>query len=131
MNLDDIQRREAMKIGRRKAAEILTHKNGHKILLINRTMKDVVRGRDNKMITHAMEGDEACWPVESLLLSRMKHQGIHLLAIQIKTTKALYISRLSSWIDESTVFNGRRRNGSVQRLLSFSHFIAKPGTLKI
>lgn len=95
-----------MKIGRRKVAELLTHKSGHKILLVNRTMKDVVKGRGNKMISHAMEEDEACWPVESLLLSRMKHRGIPLLAVQVKSNKSVYMSRLASWISDSKVHTG-------------------------
>lgn len=73
--LDAIQKKEPMKIGRKTVGEVLTHKNGMKILLVNRTVKDIVRGK-NKMISHAMEEDEACWPVESLLLSRMKSAAL-------------------------------------------------------
>lgn len=120
-----------MKIGRRKVAELLTHKSGHKILLVNRTMKDVVKGRGNKMISHAMEEDEACWPVESLLLSRMKHRGIPLLAVQVKSNKSVYMSRLASWISDSKVHTGRKRNGSVQRILPFSFFLKREGDVKL
>ena len=128
--LDAIQKKEPMKIGRKTVGEVLTHKNGIKILLVNRTVKDIVRGK-NKMISHAMEEDEACWPVESLLLSRMKRRGIDLLAIQIKANKAVYMSRLSSWIDHSATYTRRKRNGSFQRILPFSYFVVKPGTMKL
>lgn len=120
-----------MKIGRKTVAEILTHKDGHKILMVNRTTRDIVRGSGNKMISHAMEEDEAFWPVESLLLSRMKRRGINLLAVNIKSTKAMYISRLSSWIDHSQTYTRRKRNGSFQRMLSFSHFAHRPGNIKL
>lgn len=130
--LDAIQKREPMKIGRKTVAEILTHKDGHKILMVNRTVKDIVRGgRDNKMISHAMETDEAYWPVESLLLSRMKRRDIHLLMIYIKASKSYYVSRLASWIDHSQTYARRKRNGSVQRILPFSQFIHKPGQIKL
>ncbi len=128
--LDAIQKREPMKIGRKTVGEVLTHKNGVKILMVNRTVKDIVRGR-NKMISHAMEEDEACWPVESLLLSRMKKRGIDLLAIQIKANKAVYMSRLSSWIEHSATYTRRKRNGSFQRILPFSYFAVKPGVTKL
>lgn len=129
--LDAIQKKEPMKIGRKTVGEVLTHKSGIKILMVNRTVKDIVRGRDNKMISHAMENDEACWPVESLLLSRMKRRGIDLLAIQIKANKAIYMSRLSSWIDHSATYTRRKRNGSFQRILPLSHFLVKPGLIKL
>ncbi len=130
--LDAIQKREPMKIGRKTVAEILTHKDGYKILQINRTTKDIIRGgKDNKMISHAMESDEAYWPVESLLLSRMKRRDIHLLLIHIKASKSFYISRLASWIDHSQTYSRRKRNGSFQRILPFSHFIHKPGQIKL
>lgn len=128
--LDAIQKKEPMKIGRKTVGEVLTHKNGMKILLVNRTVKDIVRGK-NKMISHAMEEDEACWPVESLLLSRMRKRGIDLLAVQIKASKTVYMSRLSSWIDHSATYTRRKRNGSFQRILPFSYFVVKPGIMKL
>lgn len=131
MELEAIQKREVMKIGRKKVAEILTHKNGHKILLVNRSMKDVIRGRDNKLISHAMEEDDACWPVETLLLSRMKNRGIDLLAVKVREDKALYLSRLKDWIEASSVYTRRKRNGSFQRILPFSRFAVRRGEIKL
>lgn len=129
--LEPIQRKEEMKIGRKVVAEILTHKNGNKILVVNRTIKDIVRGNGNKMISHAMEEDEACWPVETIILSRMKKRGINLLAIKIKSNKAMYLSRLSSWIGHSSTYTRRKRNGSFQRILPFSYFAVKQGVIKL
>lgn len=129
--LDPVEKTEDMMIGRKKAAKIITRRDGVKILEVTRTMKDVIRGRDNKMISHAMETDEACWPVESLLLSRMKNREIHLLVIRVRDTKALYISRLADWVDHSATYTRRKRNGSIQRILSFSHFSLKPGIIKL
>jgi len=129
--LDAIQRRESMKIGRKSVAQVLTHKNGVKILVVNRTVKDIVRGHGNKMISHAMEEDQACWAVETILLSRMKNRGIHILAIKIKANKTVYASRLSSWIDHSETYTKRKRNGSFQRILPFSHFALKQGVIKL
>lgn len=131
MELEAIQKREAMKIGRRKVAEILTHKNGQKILLVNRSMKDVIRGRGNKFISHAMEEDDACWPVETLLLSRMKNRGIYLLAVKVREDKSIYMSRLKDWIDTSSVYTRRKRNGSFQRILPFSRFSVRRGQIKL
>jgi len=129
--LDPIQKTEAIKIGRKKAADLLTHKNGFQILVVNRTMKDIVRGRGNKLISHGMEADEACWPMETLLLSRMRLRKVPLIAIKVKSNQALYVSRLSSWMNDSAIYNRRKRNGSVQRILSMSHFSERPGIIKL
>lgn len=132
MDLDQVEDRDPMKIGRKKVGEILTFRNGVKMLVVNRTVKDIVRGgKDNKMISHAMEENLAGWPVETLLLSRMKNRGIHLLGVEVKDDKSFYVSRLSSWLDHSAVYLVRRRNGSVQRWLTFNHFIKKPGKIKL
>tara|TARA_R110000851_G_scaffold59347_7_gene137368 strand:- start:3346 stop:3741 length:396 start_codon:yes stop_codon:yes gene_type:complete len=128
--LEAIQKREAMKIGKRTVAEILTHKNGIQMLMVNRTLKDIIRGR-NKLISHAMEEDQACWPVETILLSRMKRMEIGLLVVNIKASNTTYISRLSDWIDESSVYTRRKRNGSFQRILPMSFFQMKAGKIKI
>lgn len=129
--LDAIQKKEVMKIGRKNAAEILTHKNGHKILMVNRTIKDIVRGRGNVFISHAMENDEACWPVESILLSRARNRGVTFIAIRVRDDKSVYMSPLTAWINESRTFGGRRRNGSAQRILPFSFFAKKAGVVKV
>ncbi|MDX5412856.1 MAG: hypothetical protein LPK02_07390 [Rhodobacterales bacterium] len=132
MELDPIEDREPMKIGRKTVGEVLTYRNGVKMLMVKRTVKDIVRGgKDNKMISHAMEEDLAGWPVETLLLSRMKNRGIHLLAVEVRDDKSVYVSRLSSWLDHSAIYFKRRRNGSVQRWLSFNHFVKKPGKIKL
>jgi len=130
MNLDPVQKREAMKIGRRKVGEAITYRNGVSLLVLQRSMKDVVRGKGNSLISHAMEEEQACWPVETLLLSRMKMRHIHLLAIKVRENKAIYISRLSSWIDDSAIYN-RKRNGSFQRILPFGYFTIRPGIMKL
>lgn len=129
--LEAIQKKEPMKLNGKKVGQILTHKNGTKILVINRTSRDIVRLGDNKLISHAMETDQACWPVETPLLTHMKNEGIDLLAINVKATKSYHISRLSSWIAESTVYYKRQRNRSIQRILPFSFFKSKHGAIKL
>ena len=129
--LDPIQKTEDMKIGRKVVGQVLTHKNGQQILLINRTTNDIIRGQSNKMISHGMETGEAGWPVETILLSRMKMRGINLIAIKIKANKAVYVSRLSSWIRHSTTYTRRKRNGSYQKVLPFEHFVLKAGIMKL
>lgn len=132
MNLDLIEDSEPMKIGRKKVGEVLTLTNGQKMLVVNRTTKDIVKGgKDNKMISHAMGEDLAGWPVETLLLSRMKMRGINLLGVKVKEDKSFYVSRLKSWLDHSNVYLVRRRNGSVQRWLTFNHFVKKQGKMKL
>ena len=129
--LKPIQKKEQIKVGRKVVAEVLTHKNGKTILVVNRTMKDIVRSRDAKMITHGMEDGSAAWPVETLLLSRMKRRGIDLLAVRVKANKAMYLSRFSSWLEHSEVYIKRKRNGSMQRTLTFDHFAERPGIIKL
>lgn len=129
--LDAIQKKEEMKIGRRKVAEILTHKSGVEILVVNRTRKDYVRGRGNKMITHGIREDQGGWPIESTILSRLKRRGIPLIAVRVRDDKSVYMSRMSDWLAHSEVYTRRKRNGSVQRTLSHSHWHEKSGKIKI
>lgn len=129
--LKPIQRREEMRIGRKKVAEIITHKNGHRVVVVHRTMRDVLRGKGNAFISHAMQDGSACWSVETHILSRMKALGLELIAVKVRASGALYLTTLSRFIEDSKVLTTRKRNGSIQRSLPLTAFSERRGVVKL
>lgn len=120
--LADIQSRLPFRIGRKKVGEILTHKNGEQIVLLNRSTKDVERGKGNVYISHGIADGIAAWPVETLVLSTMRLRGIRFVGIRVRETKDIYITTLRRFVDHSVVMSYRKRNGSMQRSLPFQHW---------
>lgn len=131
MKLPKEWKKESLKSGRRKIGTVLTLPDGRKALAIERSMRDVWRGKDAPYVSQSMQTGDAGWSVERSTLSLMKMKGIGILLIHVRQDKSFYATTLQRYIDHSKVRSQRTKNGSVQRTLTFDFFRKISGMAKV
>lgn len=123
-------KKESFKVGRKKFGEIYRWEDGRSCFVIQRSRKDIYRGK-NSFVSHAMEDGEAMWSVETMILSKVREHRIDFVAIKVREDGAVYLTPLERYIREGRIVTHRRRNGSAQRSLPLQRFWKKDGRIKL
>lgn len=124
-------RKESLTINRKRFGQILVTKTGEKIAVIDRSIRDIWRGKDAPFAAQSVETGAAGWPVETRLMSAMDGRGIERLIVRVREDKALYETTLTALRAHARIRSERRRHGSIQKVLGFEHFTHTPGVVKV
>lgn len=138
MNIDDeiglltIQSQREIKLAGKLVGWLLEHKDGHKILLVRRTLKDFVLAKGVTMISHAMEENKASLPLERSLISKAQRLGAEVVAIHVVKLKRLYCTSLEAYVKKARGGDKvRTKRGMPQRALNLEYFVSEQNVGKI
>lgn len=123
---------EHLRKGRRLYGGFHTFEDGRRLYVAYRKHNEIYRGR-KKSISEALRDGTAAWAIDVDTLAEVKARGIDAVAVRVKESGDLYITRLANFYDPEKVLvlNFASRGGSLQRFLPLEHWKLKPGRVRI